>query len=100
MEKPTQKQVEGFLSHQGKRATLTLSILGKNLAFVKAMKSDIGKEILSEDISRHEELLTKIYMEETTPQELAEFRYLKLRITKIAAKIDDYIKKTQEILED
>src|SRR3972149_4220290 len=91
------EDIAGFLSKTGKRGAQTLDILGKYQPFVTAISSTIGWELLKDDISRHEELLEKIYNETTTSQELAEFRYLKLRIRKVSERITIYLDKMKEI---
>lgn len=89
--------IAGFLSKTGKRGAQTLDILGKYQPFVAAVSSTIGWELLKDDISRHEELLERIYNEVATVQELAEFRYLKVRLRKISDRITLYLDKLKEI---
>ncbi|OHB71864.1 MAG: hypothetical protein A2W23_06345 [Planctomycetes bacterium RBG_16_43_13] len=91
------EDIAGFLSKTGKRGAQTLDILGKYHPFVTAVSSTIGWELLKDDIQRHEELLDKIYNEQSTPQELAEFRYLKVRLRKVSDRITIYLDKLKEI---
>ncbi|OHB71486.1 MAG: hypothetical protein A2W23_03145 [Planctomycetes bacterium RBG_16_43_13] len=91
------EDIAGFLSKSGKRGAQTLDILGKYHPFVTAVSSTIGWELLKDDIQRHGELLEKIYNEQSSPQELAEFRYLKLRIKKVSERITIYLDKMKEI---
>lgn len=98
MTAPSMKQVEEYLQKHGRRAANTMKLLGRHQPFIEAISSEIGMQLLQGDIDRHEELLTKLYEENITPQELAEFRYLKLRLKTVSAKITDYAKLNQEII--
>lgn len=98
MSDPSLKDVESYLSSHGKRASMTISLLGRLNPFMLAMKSSVGQEILRDDIDRHEELLKKMYEENITSQELAEFRYLKSRIKKVSDRISLYLKATNDIM--
>lgn len=98
MSDPSLKDVESFLASNGKRGSMTISLLGKLNPFMLAMKSPVGQEILRDDIDRHEELLKKMYEENITPQELAEFRYLKGRLKKVSDRISLYLKSTNEVM--
>ena len=91
------EDIAGYLSKTGKRGAHTLDILGKYQPFVTAVSSTIGWELLKDDIQRHEELLEKIYNEQAEIQELAEFRYLKLRLRKVSERIAVYLDKLKEI---
>ncbi|HLE87584.1 MAG TPA: hypothetical protein VI727_07945 [Candidatus Brocadiaceae bacterium] len=91
------EDIAGFLSKTGKRGAQTLDILGKYHPFVTAVSSTLGWELLKDDIQRHEELLEKIYNEQADPQELAEFRYLKLRLRKVSERVTIYLDKMKEI---
>ena len=73
-----------------RKGNLTLQILRRQQQFIETWNSPIGAQILKEDIERHEELLLKTIEETCTPQELAEFRYLKKRIEKICSVINKY----------
>ena len=97
MIEPTIDELEGYLKNHGKQASLTVSILGKLQPFMNALKTELGQEILKDDMIQHEILLTKIYNENATIQELAEFRYLKNRLRKIAERVNTYNEKVREI---
>lgn len=98
VESPSLKQVEDYIASQGKRASNTLSILGRLSPFVEAMNSEIGRELLKDDVERHEELLIKIYNENNvTPQDLAEFRYLKKRIKTVYSRFHEYVQLAEEV---
>jgi hypothetical protein len=95
---PSTSEVTEYLQKYGIRASKTLSLLGKNIEFIKAMDSTIGKEILKDDIARHEELLVQMYEETITPKDAAEFRYLKDRLKKISTRIANHDKLVDSII--
>lgn len=97
MNNPGLKDVEKYLTSHGKKAAMTLSIMSRLNFFIQAMNSTIGQELLSDDIARHEELLIKIYEEDATDQEKAEFRYLKKRLRTISGRIAEYAKHVDEV---
>lgn len=85
------------LINMGKRGADTIRVLGNMTPFINALKSNIGQEILKDDISRHDELLVKVYNETITPVELGEFRYLKARLIKVSERVSNYIKLSEEV---
>jgi hypothetical protein len=92
--------ISKFLKEVGKRrGGLTLSILGRLEPYFNAiMKSEVGKEILRDDINRMDELIMKIYDDEATPQEKAEFSYLRdKRFPAVLSKLKIYLEKLGEI---
>ncbi len=95
----TSIEIDKYISIMGKRGGEILSILGRlHPTFETYINTMIGKEILMTDINRMGELLEKIYNEDVTPQEKAEFRYLKkVRLPYIMGKLDVYFKKVNEI---
>lgn len=97
VKEPSINDLEHFLLSNGKRASNTISLLGKLNSFVQAVNSPIGKELLKDDIERHEELLVKLYEENITDQEKAEFRYLKLRIKRVSERLATYVRNVNEV---
>lgn len=95
----TLKEVERYLSLTGRRGASTLSLLGKlNPYFNSVINSEIGHQLLKDDIDRMEELLIKIWEEKEGDQEKAEFRYLRdKRFPEIIDKIKIYLEKIGEI---
>lgn len=98
LKEPSITEVEKFLLDNGKRGSMTIKLLAKLSPFIQAMNSPIGREILKDDIDRHEELLNKIYNENATPQEMAEFRFLKGRLQTISQRFSQYVSKAQEVV--
>ena len=95
----TSKVVEQFLLRTGKRGEKTLTVLGKIYPDIYSLlETEIGQAILEDDILRHDALLTKIYREEATPQELAEFRFLRdYRLPKVIGKIREYFELFKQV---
>jgi hypothetical protein len=98
MSDPSVKQIEAYMERHGKRAEMTLKQLGKDLAFVQAIGSPIGQELLKDDVDRLHELLEKIWNESISTQDMSEFRFLKQRINKVSTRLNEYAKKQQEIV--
>ena len=92
-------EIEKYLNMMGKRGGEILSILGRlHPTFETYINTMIGKEVLITDINRMGELFEKIYNEEATPEEKAEFRYLrKVRLPYVMGRLDTYFKKVNEI---
>lgn len=98
IESPTIKQVEEYLEKYKKRGADSLELLGKYHPFVEAMNSELGRALLLDDVDRHDKLLVKIYNEDNvTPQDLAEFRYLKKRIKLVSDRFEKYIQLAEEV---
>ena len=97
MTNPTVVQVEDYLRRTGKRGSDTIKLLAHLNHFIVAINSDIGKELLKDDVDRSDELLVKIYEENATDQEKAEFRFLKTRLKKVSERIATYVAKAQEV---
>jgi len=95
----TSTEIEKYISMMGKRGGEILSILGRlHPTFETYINTMVGKEILITDVNRMGELFEKIYEENATSEEKAEFRYLKkVRLPYIMDKLDKYFKKVNEI---
>ncbi len=95
----TLSEVQRYIEIAGKHGAMTLSVLGKIHPQINIiLNHDIGKQLLSDDINRMEDLLTKIYKQEANDMELAEFRYLKdKRIPDVLKKLKIYLEKIKEV---
>jgi hypothetical protein len=95
----TSTEIEKYLNMMGRRGGEILSILGRlHPTFETYINTMIGKEILITDVNRMAELFEKIYEEDASPEEKAEFRYLrKVRLPYIMGKLNTYFKKVNEI---
>lgn len=81
---------------KGNMVIETLASLSPNLNVI--LNTDVGKQILAEDIGRMDELMVKIYREEINPQDLAEFRYLRdKRIPYLISKVSSFVKNVDEV---
>lgn len=98
MEDITFTEVEKFLKITRSRGGRIISILGKlHPNFDTYMNTEVGKQILTRDIERMDELLIKIYSETSTDLERAEFRHLKKRLEEIMGKIELYLNNVKMI---
>jgi len=95
------RDIERYLQTTGKRGAMVLSLLGRlNSHFAAIVETEVGRELLSLDIARTEELLIKIYEETATEEEKAEFRYLKkIRLPRQIELIKTYLDKLKEVKE-
>lgn len=91
------EELQQFVDRYGRRAANTLSILGKYEPFIQACQSELGQELLKDDMIRHEFLLEKIYNETATPQESAEFRYLKKRLLVVSERIKIWLDEMKKV---
>jgi hypothetical protein len=91
--------IRNYLAVSYKQGAKTLSMLGKlRYHFELIYKSDVGQHILGTSIVRMEHLLEKVYREEATQQELAEFRFLRDKhFPQLLHELDLYIRKVGEI---
>lgn len=97
MDTPSLAQVESFIKKHGTRANSTLTILGRLDKFVMAYNTDIGKELLQEDIDRHEALLFKLADGAATEDERVELKYLRNRMLRVSEKITAYIASMKKV---
>lgn len=97
MERPSLNEIQEFLRNKGKKGEMTITLLGKLEPFMQAIQTEVGWELLRDDIARYEELLMKMESETATQQELAEFRYLKIRTTRVAERVNRYVNSLREI---
>ncbi len=94
----TSFEIDKCTEMMGKRGGEILSILGRLYpTFISHLDTMVGKEILMADVNLMGELLEKIYNEDATPEEKAEFRVLKKRVSLIIGKLDSYIKNTNNL---
>ena len=95
----TSKTIEQFILRTGKRGEKTLTVLGALYPYIHSLlETEVGQTLLEDDILRHDALLTKIYREEVTPQELAEFRFLRdYRLPRVIGKIKEYLELFKQV---
>jgi hypothetical protein len=84
--------VEKFLDIFKKRGADVLSELGRITPCIHAVfGTEIGREILKEDIAELQILFTKVFNEQATEEEKAEFRVLKRRISTLSKRLENYL---------
>jgi hypothetical protein len=90
-----EQEITKYLSLVGRPGLKTLAIINDLRPFVEAMQSLPGKELLSEDINRHSELINKIYANliakgEAEQAEVIELQIINRRLQKIYDKLERY----------
>ncbi|MFQ5493604.1 MAG: hypothetical protein ACE5DX_05615 [Candidatus Dojkabacteria bacterium] len=90
MLKLSARQIEDFQKKLGRKASPVLKYLSRNVGFYEAFTSPLGEEIIKEHAVNMDKLLEKIYNEEATDKEKAEFRVLKEIGLRIVKKINAY----------
>jgi hypothetical protein len=81
----------------GSKSLEQLEKVSKNISV--NFNTDIGREILLDDINKFNELLEKIIREEETPQEKAEFRVIRGRLDKLNQRLNVFLKSIGKIRE-
>jgi len=91
------EKVERFLFKAGKRGAQLLSVLSKQQSFIRAIESEIGRELLKDALSITEGLLEKIISEEAVEAERAEYRAFKKILITWAQRIETYQRNLEKI---
>jgi hypothetical protein len=90
--------LEKYVARHGSRnATRVMSMLGKKLPFVEAIKSEIGQELLKDAIAKLEILLEKGFENTATDDEKAEYRVLKSIVETWSKRIALYTKGVKKL---
>ena len=84
-----------YLAKVGKRGLRTLSTIESLAPFVEAMQSDLGAELLKDDIEQHSILINKIYdglinTGEAEQKDVIELRLRDARLKKIYDRLKTY----------
>jgi hypothetical protein len=91
-------EVKKYLDSTGRHGAWVLSLLGRVTPGLQSiLETEIGKDILKDDIKRIEELMGMMYEEKSTEEDRAELRYLRKRIAKISDRLRIYLEGTEEI---
>jgi len=94
----TLTEVKEFLDKTGKHGAQILSLLGRVTPGIHAvLGTEIGREILRDDIKRIEQLMDLVYRGEQTDDDRVELRYLRTRISGISNRLRVYLEGTEEI---
>lgn len=91
---------EQYVQSGGQRVAKLLSALGRDQHFVDALSTQLGQEILQDSLERCERLLTLIYEEKATQQELAEFRVLKDIMARWTSRINAYSRNLEKLTKE
>jgi hypothetical protein len=93
----TAEQLAAYLRRTRRAGAKTLSILGHFQPFMEAMQSPLGKEILNDAITVHEELLQKVGSLTATDDEKMEYKNLQKIIYRWSERIARYEKAMSEL---
>lgn len=97
-EKLSLDAIQEYLQKMGKRGEATLKIIERSYPYIRSVvETDIGKDLLTEDINRHEELLFKVAEAKASPEDMAEFMYIRKRLIKLTEKLYMYDRATTEV---
>lgn len=93
----TAEQLASYLKRTGRVGAKTLSILGHVQPFIDAMNTEVGREILKDAVTCHEELLTKVGTLTASDSEKMEYQALQSIIRRWAERISRYEKAMVEL---
>ncbi len=95
-------EIVQYLHKYGRRGQRVLSDLGKLIPFIEAVyNSEVGKEILTDDINRLSELYEKVINLDANEEEKAEYRYLRNhRLPRVTRRLQEFIVKSKELKEN
>jgi hypothetical protein len=92
----TKESRRGYIEKHGRRGQMIIDAVNKILPSLQMIfDTEIGREILKEDIERCEFLLERIVDFKATDEDKIEFRYLRDRIIMLGKKLEvffDYLK--------
>lgn len=95
----TKDGVRDYVSKHGRRGQMIVDAISKILPTIQVIfDTEVGREILKEDIERCEMLLEKLIEFDATDEDKVEFRYLRDRIIRLGKKLElffNYIKDIQ-----
>ena len=96
----TKENIRDYISKHGRKGAMTVDGLSKLLPSLQmTFETELGREILNDDIERHEFLLIKIVEMNATDEDKIEFRYLRDRIISLGKKLElffNYLKNIKE----
>uniref|UniRef100_A0A6H1Z9F7 Uncharacterized protein n=1 Tax=viral metagenome TaxID=1070528 RepID=A0A6H1Z9F7_9ZZZZ len=92
-------EITRFMSLNSRKATRVLSDLGKLIPFIEAVyNSEVGREILKDDIDRYSELFNKVMDLSANDEEKAEYRYLKnTRLPRVTNRLSAFLNLGKEL---
>ena len=93
----TAETLANFLRQNGKAGARTLSVLGHFQPFVEAFNLEIGKELLSDAIVIHDDLLVKVANLTATPEETMEYKAIRKILMMWAERITRHEKALAEL---
>jgi hypothetical protein len=80
-----------FNKQKGVNKNVLQAIEDSGISIKAHFKTEVGQELLKDDIDDFQRLLVLVVEEKATPQELAEFRVVKRRLEKISQRIETFL---------
>lgn len=87
------ESVQAWVDKYGKRHSRAREVLSKLIpGIIATLGSEIGKEILKDDMDRYGQLLDKAGMAALSQDEAVEYTYLRKRLTGLVGKINQFLR--------
>jgi len=87
--KITTNNMNTYMRLHGKKAEKVIEILARNAAFMDAIDSALGRELLKDVLDRMESKVNLIFDEKDTPKDRAEFRAYKAIVSDWTKRINE-----------
>lgn len=86
-----------YIEKMRKKDAHTSQVFEKNLDFIIAIKTEIGKELLEDLIARHEHIFQRIASVKATDAEKETYLYINGMLRKWSSRIADYERQIENI---
>jgi cytidylate kinase len=94
----TMQDIVNFFERQKKRGIKTVEALKEVVDNIDVnFNTQVGREVMIDDINRYEMLLTKVIKEEANDNDRAEMRVILSRLGKINRRLDTFTKSLKSI---
>lgn len=94
------EEISRFMELAGRRGKKVLEEISSLAPFINAVyNSEVGKEILKDDVNRYAELLDKVKNINATVEEQAEYKYLRGRLVRVSGRLNEYISNISKVKE-
>jgi hypothetical protein len=91
------QNVVDYIDRIRKKDVHTRQVFEKNLDFIIAIKTEIGKELLEDLIARHEHIFQRIASVKATDAEKETYLYINGMLRKWSSRIADYERQIENI---
>lgn len=98
MDNITKEGIREYVDRHGRRGQMVIDAVSKVLPTLQMIfDTEVGREILKEDIERCEILLVKIVNFDATDEDKIEFRYLRDRIIGLGKKLEVFFNYLKDV---